>query len=125
MGITLAKDAVKIGFADISIQDGTPSQPFFGYFADSEMSVEQRTALAFRLGAEENCFKQPVFKEEEYKINSNNNCGCESESNTNSMPLPTNQNLTLPPNTKQFLDNPYVQAAVIGAGVFLFIKLVS
>jgi len=123
MGLKLAKDAVKIGFADIGIQQGTPSQPFFGYFADSEMSVDQRKALAFKLGAEEDCFREPVF------VNDCNcvpgNCQCGLQANSNPMPLPTNENLTVPPNTMQFLDNPYVQAAVIGAGVYLFIKLVS
>lgn len=116
MGMKLAKDAVKIGFADIGIQQGTPSQPFFGYFIDSMRSVESRQNTYFKLAAEESCYKEPVYVDDTVV----------SMINTDPIEnLPTNESLTTPPGKMELLDNPVVQAAILGAGVYFFIKLVS
>jgi hypothetical protein len=117
MGMKLAKDAVKIGFADISIQDGTPSQPFSGYFIDSIRSVESRQNTYFKLAAEESCFKEPVYVDDTNTTMVSNTVPIEN--------LPANEDLTTPPNKMKMLDDPIVQAVILGAGVYLFIKLVS
>jgi hypothetical protein len=118
MGMKLAKDAVKIGFADISIQKGTSSQPFFGYFIESQKSVQDRTDLVYTLAAEENCNKENLFADDTL-VQAPNSVDVAVDV------LPTNQDLTTPPNTMKVLDNPYVQAGILGVGVYLFIKLVS
>ena len=128
MGLKYAKDAVKIGFANIAIDQNAPNT---GYFADGQLSQQEQKELLGILANEDRCFTVPTFVDDT-KYTSLAPAPSNTMPTTDIVlesvtPLPVVEELTLPP-LKQDQNEMIKNIAVVAAGAlgaYFLIKLVS
>ena len=121
MGLKYSKDAVKIGFADISNDQNVPSnESYMGYFPiDLKMSIDEQKDLLFTTSNKEKCFDEPIYIDDK-KYNE-----IPTPPPTSTQDLPSSKALTLPPN-KQNEDLKNIVTVAVGlVGAYLLIKLVA
>ena len=126
MGLKYAKDAVKIGFANIAIDQNAPNT---GYFADVQLSEQEQKELLGILANEDRCFTVPTFIDDtKYtSLAPAPMMPTETVITESVTPLPVVQDLTLPP-LEQDQNEMIKNIAVVAAGAlgaYFLIKIVS
>ena len=128
MGIKYSKDVVKLGFVDNSInrqsayaEGGYP----FGYFADTNLTKDQSLDLLQTKAEETLCNLMPPEFIDDIRVPSKNGTIYYDTdmSNTASSEDTNVEELTKPPTSIN--NNTFINAAILGVGIFLFFKLVD